>query len=152
MKHVFFGCGICLLAISACEYYEPDVGEALAGTCDPADSNPDQDISFRNHILPAMIRPLGEAGCSCHLPSSSLQIGISIGGLNAGTLESLRRGGINTGSQLIVPGDPCASLITQKVSETPPLGARMPLDGPPYLSDAERQAIHDWIAEGAKDN
>ena len=31
-------------------------------------------------------------------------------------------------------------------------GARMPLDGPPYLSLTDLQLISDWIVEGAHDN
>jgi len=31
-------------------------------------------------------------------------------------------------------------------------GGRMPLSGPPYLSDAEIQLIRDWIDQGAKNN
>jgi hypothetical protein len=40
----------------------------------------------------------------------------------------------------------------QKLESTPPFGSRMPLDGPPYLEDAEVLLIRDWIAEGALDN
>jgi hypothetical protein len=37
----------------------------------------------------------------------------------------------------------------QKISAAPPFGARMPLDGPPFLSASQIQVISDWIAEGA---
>ena len=57
-----------------------------------------------------------------------------------------------TGRKIVVPGDPCRSIILHKLSATPPFGARMPLDGPAYLSTEELLLVHDWIAEGAEDN
>jgi hypothetical protein len=48
------------------------------------------------------------------------------------------------------PGDIADSYIVQKISsESPKAGRRMPLSGPPYLNDAEIQAIEDWIRRGA---
>jgi hypothetical protein len=38
------------------------------------------------------------------------------------------------------------------VGEAPPFGARMPLNGPPFLDERDRQLLADWIAEGADDN
>jgi hypothetical protein len=141
-----------LSGLLACDDVVPQVGALQTGACDPRDSNPDQEISFTRHLLPVMTRPLGMGGCSCHLPQSAVSIGVELGGVNASSYDSLRRGGVNSGTRIIVPGDPCASIIVQKVSETPPFGSRMPLDGPPFLNAAERQALHDWIAEGAQNN
>lgn len=51
---------------------------------------------------------------------------------------------------LIAPGDPDASYLVRKVEGAATIsGGRMPLDGPPYLTDAQLQAIRDWIAAGA---
>lgn len=53
---------------------------------------------------------------------------------------------------LVVPGDSSASLLFIKVSSNSPLvGARMPLIGPP-LSSTEIGLIRDWIDQGAPDN
>lgn len=106
-------------------------------------------MSFGRDIRPLLDRPSGEAGCSCHRPNG---FGHQLGGFNIASLETIRQGGLNTGAQVILPGDPCASLLVHKLSEAPPVGARMPLDGPPYLSVEERQLVHDWIAEGADDD
>ncbi len=141
-------CGAAIL-FAGC-MYEPDVGPPLAGECDPADSDPENDVSFARDVRPIFDRR--EGGCGCHSPSSPRPVGIQLGGFNAGTLETIRQGGLHSGSQIIVPGDPCSSLLVQKVSEAPPVGARMPLNGPPFLSPEEVQLIHDWIAEGALDN
>jgi len=40
-------------------------------------------------------------------------------------------------------------LVEKVVSDSPKAGRRMPLTGPPFLSDAEVLAIEDWIRRGA---
>jgi hypothetical protein len=55
-----------------------------------------------------------------------------------------------SGERIVVPGNPCRSLIVEKVREYPSFGGRMPLNGPPFLTDEEIQLISDWIAEGAR--
>ena len=52
----------------------------------------------------------------------------------------------------VVAGDSSTSLLFQKVSsDSPPVGARMPLGGAP-LSDADIALIRDWIDQGAPNN
>ena len=143
-----------LLLLGGCAFEEPEVGPPLAGNCESEDSDPDVNVRFSLDIRPLMNRPRGEAGCSCHQPSagSSTPSGIDQSGLDLGSVEKLRRGGRNTGADLVVPGDPCASVLMHKIAGAPPFGSRMPLDGPPYLAPEEIQLISDWIAEGAVDN
>lgn len=149
-------------ALSGC--YEPDVGAALGSSvdggtldgaitdgglpavpgCDNTDSDPATAVSFANHVRPLMTRTPG--GCiPCHL-------GRVTSGLDASSYQSLRRGGLNSGMRIIIAGDPCNSIFHQKIGRTPPFGSRMPYNGPPYFSAAERLIIHDWIAEGALNN
>jgi hypothetical protein len=123
--------------------YRPDVGRRLVSRCDPSDSDPSVDVSFARDVHPLMTRTV--CGCNCHL-------GKSTSGLDLSSYAALRRGGINSGSELIVPHDPCNSILVQKIGETPPFGARMPLNGPPHYAPEEVQLVHDWIAEGAEDN
>jgi hypothetical protein len=52
----------------------------------------------------------------------------------------------------IEPGDPDNSYLVQKVEGTASVGGRMPLDGPPFLSNGQIQSLRDWIAAGAEDN
>jgi hypothetical protein len=78
--------------------------------------------------------------------------GIEQGGLDLGSITSLRAGGRNSGADIVIAGDPCSSLLVQKLESTPPFGSRMPLDGPPYLEPDEIGLIRDWIAEGALEN
>ncbi len=58
----------------------------------------------------------------------------------------------NADLTLVVPGDAAASLMFLKVSSnTPPVGATMPLIGA-RVSSAELGLIRDWIDQGALDN
>ena len=131
---------------------EPDVGALRAGTCKPEDSDPAHDVSFTDDLLPLFQRPNGMAGCACHQPGNRRTSGIDATGLSLLDYKSLMRGGSASQDTNVVPGNPCMSLIVQKVSEAPPAGSRMPSDGPPYLSPPEIALLSDWIAEGAHDN
>ncbi|MDD9947862.1 MAG: hypothetical protein OXU20_42880 [Myxococcales bacterium] len=130
---------------------EPDVGDVRAGLCRPEDSDPDADVSFSEDILPLFER-MGGPGCGCHLQSARRPIGIQFSGLDLTDYSTMLQGGDQSRGDLVVPGDPCASVLVQKISSAPPFGARMPSSGPPYLSPEERTMIGDWIAEGAHDN
>ncbi len=145
---------LALAIVAGCvlEEYEPDVGPPLTGACDVSDSDPDVAVSFALELRPLLDRPRGEAGCSCHTPTNGRPSGIELGGLDLGSYQALRQGGTNTGGAIIVPGDPCSSELLIKLRDTPAFGARMPLDGPPYLDESELQLVHDWISEGARDN
>jgi hypothetical protein len=134
------------------ETLAPEVGEVRAGLCQPDDSDPERDVSFAEQIQPLFERPFGQAGCGCHQPSGRRASGIDATGLRLGGYADLMRGGDQSADTMVVPGDPCESLVLQKTSNAPPSGARMPSDGPPYLSPREQLLLHDWIAEGARDN
>ncbi|HEY5952526.1 MAG TPA: hypothetical protein VIV40_43805 [Kofleriaceae bacterium] len=148
-----------LILLAGCSLdYEPDVGQlqpnVVDGSLDPdgspfvpglcGDSDPTTQVSFAMSIRPLTTRSPG--GCNpCHT-------GNTTSGFNLGSYESLRRGGQNSGTRLIVPGKPCDSVIVQKLGLAPPFGARMPFNGPPYFSAAELTLVRDWIAEGALNN
>jgi hypothetical protein len=140
------------LAQSCIAQVEPEVGPLRAGTCQSEDSDPNHTVSFKDDVLVLFQRPAAQAGCTCHQPSSSRTSGIDATGLSLENYKSLRRGGNASQDTIVVPGDPCKSLIVQKVSSAPPSGARMPPSGPPYLSPPEIALLSDWIAEGAHDN
>jgi hypothetical protein len=140
-------------ALGAClGQLEPDVGELRAGVCTPEDSDPAYDVSFKEDVFPLFERMSPEPGCGCHMSMSRRPIGIELSGLDLTSYESLRRGGTTSLEEIVVPGDPCASILVQKMSSAPPFGSRMPSSGPPYFSPSERALIADWIAEGAHDN
>jgi len=145
-----------LVIAAATGCYDPDVGPALAATpdggagtvttngCSNADSNTTVTVSFGNDIRPLMTRSPG--GCMpCHL-------GRVTSGLDLSSYQSLRRGGLNSGARVIIAGEPCNSILVQKISRTPPFGSRMPYNGPPYFTVEEQQLVRDWVAEGAQNN
>jgi hypothetical protein len=143
--------GLAVTVVAACTQLEPDVGPLLAGACNNADTNPATPVSFSTQLRPVISRPMG--GCGCHLPSAAgAGPGTQITGLDLSTLASLRAGGHNSGSQIVIAMEPCSSILYQKVDDAPPFGSRMPLGGPPFLTNEEVNLIHDWIAEGAADN
>lgn len=143
------GAGGCLGVL---EPVDPAVGPALAARCTQEDSDPGTAVSFTRDVLPLLKGEAGPVGCGCHFPGSKTPIGIEQAGLDLSSYASLRAGGVRSRAAIVVAGRPCDSILVQKIGEAPPVGARMPFDGPPFLSDAERQLIADWIAEGAGDN
>jgi hypothetical protein len=152
-----------LVAISGCDLkYEPDVGPlhavvvdapsptdapsdttlAAAGPC--ADSDPLVAVTFSGHIRPILGKSPG--GCTgCHGTSAT-------SGFTVGSYDAILRGGTVSGSDIVIPGEPCESVLYQKLSATPPFGSRMPYNGPPFFTASELAMFRDWIAEGALDN
>jgi len=137
------GAGGCLTDL------EPQVGALLQSPCADEDSDPGAAVGFGADILDALLaQPVG--GCmSCHDPSQGSPLGFTVGGLDLSSYAGLRRGGAQGGSDVVVPEQPCSSVLVLKLGPAPPFGSRMPLNGPPFLSPAEQQRVRDWIAEGA---
>lgn len=127
----------------------PEVGPPLRAVCSNDDSDPSTTVSFRDDVVGAIFASTTYKCESCHTAGGATPLGLVVGGLDLGSYDSLRRGGTRSGADIVVPGRPCDSILYQKVVAGPPYGARMPLDGPPYLDAVEVGLIHDWIAEGA---
>jgi len=145
-------CGAGLAVVACVAEVEPDVGALRAGTCVSKDSDPARQVSFTQDVLPLLQRSGSQGGCTCHQPSNRSTPGIDQSGLSLENYRSLMRGGNSSRENIVVPGDPCASIIVQKVGSAPPTGARMPPGGPPFMTPAEIALLADWIAEGAHDN
>lgn len=72
----------------------------------------------------------------------------SSGGLALNTHEALMKGG--KAGPAVVPKDPAKSELVKRIKgQKEP---RMPINGPPWLTDAETQTIENWIAAGASNN
>lgn len=137
---------IAATTVSACAELQPEVGDRLEA-CVDADSDPGARVDFKTQV-----RPIIEARCSsCHYYGRGSEEGYRETGFDQGTLGALRKGGTNTGPNIIVPGKPCSSSYVQKLRGTFAIGARMPKNGA-SLSREEIQLIGDWIAEGAAGN
>lgn len=144
--------GLSLLPLACIESIEPDVGQLQASPCLNDDLDPSNDVSFQNDIVPQILSPEGVGCLQCHAPNAPTPLGFEVGGLDLSTYAAAARGGANSDGIAIIPGQPCQSIMYQKVSAGPPFGGRMPLNGPPYLSEEQLQLLHDWISEGAQNN
>jgi hypothetical protein len=132
-----------VLVLAGClESIGPEVGPPQAARCAEADTDPGSDVSFVRDIVPI----LTDKCYVCHKPGG---FGFAVARLDLTSYAALRAGGATAGGDIVLPGTPCCSILWQKLSEGPPFGARMPLNGPPFLTDDQISLIHDWIAEGA---
>ena len=132
---------------------EPDVGLPQQEFCLNEDGDESTNVSFSSDIVPKIFTLEDGFGCDdCHRPDGATPLGVEVGGLDLSSYGSARAGGVVSAGSIIVPGQPCESVLLQKLSPGAPFGARMPLDGPPYLDRVALELLHDWIAEGANDN
>lgn len=123
------------------------------------------DLPFSGSSFAAQIQPIFDTNCiRCHAPGGigfngtggdqnnglDLTLGNSHGKLvNQLTFEAPDI----TPRRRVIPGEPDSSYIIQKIiSDSPKFGNRMPLDGPPFLSQGEIELIRNWIEEGAPNN
>jgi Planctomycete cytochrome C len=158
--------------VSACSVLEPSLGPPIedAGDLDagvvadddggaPSTDGGDVDVaprpvSFHDDIRPLMERsdsdPTGHGCKKCHYATEPSHIGTDLAGLDLSTLGALRKGGHTSAATIVVPGNPAASAIVQKLHGTYATGVRMPFSGPPYWSAAQIALVERWIAEGAK--
>lgn len=57
------------------------------------------------------------------------------------------------GAVRVIPGDPDNSYLIQKLEgRTGIFGLRMPLNGPPYLTEGQILVVRKWILDGAQRN
>lgn len=88
------------------------------------------------------------AGSVCHSAGEQRAAGLDLvsDGV-AGRIANVASTSSGCGGNLLaVPGDPGASLMVQKIGESPPCGSRMPLAQEP-LSDEEIDCVSGWIQE-----
>lgn len=129
-------------------YQEEEPSDAGGEASDVEAGGP---VSFARDIRPLMSRPNGtRAGCKeCHYPAQPNPQGFDLTGLDLSTLGTLRKGGVSTGRGIVVPGQPDASALVQKLEGTYARGVRMPKDRGPWSVD-EIALVRRWILEGAK--
>ena len=96
----------------------------------------------------AEVMPIFQQHCwVCHPPMGGMDLGTGVAFSNLVNVPS-------TGyapAMRIVPGDPLASVLWHKVSQSSTYGLNMPPNGT-FLSVEELQVISDWIEQGAQDN
>jgi Planctomycete cytochrome C len=152
MRRVWWAIASLIAATGCVDSIEPDVGPPLRATCNNLDSDPGTAVSFQHDLVDGIFRSTTFDCVHCHTPTGDSPLGLLVGGLDLSSYDSLRRGGAQSGADVVVPGRPCDSALYRKVESGPPFGGRMPLDGPPYLTALDSDLIADWIAEGAHAN
>jgi hypothetical protein len=123
----------------------PDVAlppDPRADVCTEAGASP----SF------ALVQRIFDENCvSCHGPGADLDLFADVSWTNL--VQQPAPAAEACGGVLVVPGDPGASYLYQKLTNPAPCsGVRMPLGefGPaPPLPDCVTAIVRDWIAEGA---
>lgn len=141
-----------LMLVGCIDSIEPELGLLSSGQCSNEDSNPDVEVSFSRDIVEGILTH-PEIDCArCHTAEGATPVGLQASGFDAGSYQSFRAGGFRSGSDIVIPGAPCDSIVIQKVAGTAGFGSRMPLNGPPFLSAEELTLFSDWVAEGALDN
>lgn len=135
------------LGVSGCTLPgEPDDQGLAISSCFNDDSDPDKEVEFAE-VLAIISRAKAESGCTCHDPGDADPSGFRTTGLDLTTYGAILEG--SNGGAVVVPSQPCESLLYRKVTSSPGIGERMPRSGAPFLSDEDQMLIHDWIAEGA---
>lgn len=120
--------------------YAPRSIQALVGgqsaTANPPLPRPE------NGTFGTLIHPVLQARCAtCHNPEKHK------GGLNMDTYESLMHGGKD--GPVIIPGNPAASPLIQRMLLSPDNDDHMPPSGKPQPLLEEFAQLHWWIATGA---
>lgn len=95
-------------------------------------------VRFERDVLPILL----SACPSCHGASA---------GLSLFSYEQLMSGASDNGP-VVIPGDPDASLLVQKLFDAPPFGDRMPPPPDTGLLPEAISLIRDWVSDGARDN
>ena len=105
----------------------------------------DDGVSYVSTVKPILATNCAVA--TCHGSGSSS------GGYTMGTAAwATVRNAVGTNGAIVVPQDAGSSSLYFKTTLTPTFGARMPFNGPPYLTTEQQNAIRDWINEDAQDN
>lgn len=148
------------LALGACLDFSPTVGsrpltdQERKGDSGVSLADVGSGVSFARDIRPLIKRSASDPdakGCyPCHDGNAPKHVGLDLGGLDLSTLGKLREGGGTSGSKIVVPGDPAASALVQKLRGTYAYGTRMPKSGPPFWTEEEIALVERWIREGAQ--
>lgn len=98
----------------------------------------------------------GRQACtSCHTNVGRAPAGrLNLAGDAASAYAALvdRPSSFRPGAVLVVPGNPEQSYFIHKLKGVDITGGRMPLNGPPFLTDGQILVIETWIRNGAPNN
>jgi hypothetical protein len=135
-----------VVATAACD-------EKLSDVTGPSPNLEPTFASINANILQATDAAGRSACVGCHTSSGRTPAGqLNLAGdaysalVNVGSRQ-------RAGAVLVVPGDPDASYLVRKLEGGPDItGRRMPLNGPPYLTDGQMLVVRRWIQQGARND
>jgi len=113
--------------------------------------NLDKDEDTVVNLVPTDVQSIFTASCAksgCHSgssPTAGQNLSENQAYANIVNVTSLEVGS----KKRIAPGDTASSYLFDKIKGIQSVGARMPFDGPPYLSNSQIDAIRQWILIGA---
>ncbi|MBK9074597.1 MAG: hypothetical protein IPL77_06365 [Flavobacteriales bacterium] len=94
------------------------------------------------------VMPVFQQHCwVCHPPMGEMDLSTGVAYANLVNVPALGY----APALRIVPGDPMASVLWHKISQSTTYGLNMPPNGT-FLTNEELQTIRDWIEQGAMDN
>jgi mono/diheme cytochrome c family protein len=100
----------------------------------------------------ADVQAIYDASCAttaaCHTTGGIAPLDLTA---EASWFDTVNQPATESPKDYVVPGDPGASFLFDKITGAPGSGTRMPLDADP-LPDAQIETIRRWILEGAQLN
>lgn len=148
MRHLrLFVCVLPLVALAGCD-------EKLSDLTGPTPDLKPTLSSIQSLIL-SNSDSSGRRACTlCHTdvgrtPAAGLNLrdGVSFASLVG------RPSARKAGATFVVPGDPDNSYLVQKLEgRSDIVGVRMPIGGPPFVTEGQMLVIRRWIKEGAANN
>ncbi|MBS1201077.1 MAG: hypothetical protein H6R27_1755 [Proteobacteria bacterium] len=114
------------------------LGALSLGAC----SREEPSVSFSKDVQPVLNARCG----ACHVPG---QPGYEASGLSTASYDALMEG--TKFGAVVIPGDALSSTLTMLVEGRADPSIRMPHGDQP-LAAAEQKILHDWVAQGAKNN
>ena len=133
LRPLGFVLAVCLIA-TACQSRKIDNTMVV---------DPGGPVSYAQDIQPIFTSSCGGAGC--HIDESTNGVELT------NYQQVINSVGVQYGDAIVVPGDPGASPLVDKVEPDPQFGSRMPLDRSP-LTAQQVTLIRTWIEEGAENN
>ena len=109
---------VALAFTSGClDLVEPDVGPLGQAACVDADSDPGVAVSYQRDVVGAIFSSEAYQCVRCHTAAGETPLGLVVGGLDLGSYDGLRRGGVQAGADVVVPGRPCASASSSAATD-----------------------------------
>lgn len=133
LRLLSLGLALCFL-LSACQSRKIDNTMIV---------DPGGPVSYAQDIQPIFSSSCGGAGCHVNQSVNGVEL--------TNYAQVMSSIGVQYGADIVVPGNPDASPLVDKIESDPQFGVRMPQNRAP-LSAQEISLIRTWIAEGAANN